>query len=1143
MRDDDDIPFIDIDVDDDDDTNAVIGTDDGDDVLPDVVNNNNRQIENVTRDDDISIIDEETFRQMVGAFNEGGPWDDFMPMLPPSGRRAQHLRSSQGESSSAAVAANAEDEMMDLDEYFDRDSHHKRAKVYSAPTESYAATPASNVGTSRPPLGIDYDFSQGSSDPSKDKIVYHNFLLNDVHGVNSSGGNDNQDPSGNSENEDLEVQMDLTDDLLHMVFSFLEHNDLCRAAMVCRQWQVASSHEDFWRCLNFENRNISIDQFQDMCRRYPNATELNIFGAPATIHYLLTDAILSLRNLDSLIMGRGIVADAFFHALGDCPMLTSLNISDATLGNTIQEIPINHDRLRRLKLTKCRVMRISIRCPQLQSLSLKRSNMAQALLNCPLLRVLDIGSCHKLTDAAVRSAVIACPQLESLDMSNCTSASDETLREIAQACTNLHILNASYCPNISLESVRLPMLTVLKLHSCEGITTASMTALAFSTMLEVLELDNCSLLTSVSLDLPRLQNIRLVHCRKFVELILRTMVLSSIMVSNCPALQRVNITSNALQKLVLQKQENLTSLTLQCQSLQEVDLTDCESLKNSICEVFSDGGGCPMLKSLILDNCESLTDMRICSTSLVCLSLLGCRAITALELACPSLEQVCLDGCDHLERASFSPVSLQSLNLGICPKLNTLSIQAPCMVLLELKGCGVLAEATINCPLLTSLDASFCSQLKDDCLSATTASCPLIETLILMSCPSICSDGLYSLRSLPNLTTLDLSYTFLMNLQPVFESCLQLKKKTSTKKTSTNTKRERDGGCGFSVVVSPSSSVSITVRGLSADVGDGDCGGLVILKKQRENQMGESQKWEGDQKDSVSVTKRDSVSVTKRDPVSMTKRRRSWWRRRRVFGDLVLREEEQRLWCWDWRSGDCVWGMERGEGVRDKEKERDRVLKLQACKYLTNASLEPLYKKGALPALQELDLSYGTLCQSAIEELLACCTHLTHVSLNGCANMHDLNWGYGSELPSSSAKLSFEPNRLLEHLNCVGCPNIRKVLIPPAARCINLTSLNLSLSGNLKEVDVSCLNLCCLNLSNCCSLEVLKLECPKLTSLFLQSCNIDEEAVGAAISNCTMLETLDVRFCPKICSKSLNMGKLRAACPSLKRIYNSLLAA
>lgn len=101
--------------------------------------------------------------------------------------------------------------------------------------------------------------------------------------------------------------------------------------------------------------------------------------------------------------------------------------------------------------------------------------------------------------------------------------------------------------------------------------------------------------------------------------------------------------------------------------------------------------------------------------------------------------------------------------------------------------------------------------------------------------------------------------------------------------------------------------------------------------------------------------------------------------------------------------------------------------------------------------------------------------------------------------------------------------------------------------------------------SNCCSLEILKLACPKLTSLFLQvyllsvtvkiiyffgclnnawiaplcaffwlcfhlipvsanvlllglfqSCNVDEEAVETAIAQCSILETLDVRFCPKV---------------------------
>ena len=156
-----------------------------------------------------------------------------------------------------------------------------------------------------------------------------------------------------------------------------------------------------------------------------------------------------------------------------------------------------------------------------------------------------------------------------------------------------------------------------------------------------------------------------------------------------------------------------------------------------------------------------------------------------------------------------------------------------------------------------------------------------------------------------------------------------------------------------------------------------------------------------------------------------------------------------------------------------------KVLKLQACKYLADSSLEPLYKGGALQELLDLDLSYGTLCQSSIEELLAYCTHLTHVSLNGCINMHDLNWGSTSgrlfesiSVHNGSSMFSFEninepieqANRLLQNLNCVGCPNIRKVLILPAARCFHLSSLNLSLSANLKEVDLACFILSFLNL-------------------------------------------------------------------------------
>lgn len=920
-------------------------------------------------------------RRVGSCLDGGGGGNDGIG----SSRNFDHYASSSSTSNQPQLNSDGNDESL-LDE--DCDFQNKRAKVHSTDLEPhYENVVAMELDSSSLPSDGGHNISLSSSVPIANEMV----VFMNSHSNNASIDVHNEEPMDrdpdSSEIEDFEVRMDLTDDLLHMVLSFLGQIDLSRAASVCRQWRAASAHEDFWKCLNFEDRNISARQFSKMCRRYPNATEVNIFGARA-MDTLAFRAIESLRNLATLIVGKGQLADPFFSAIGACAALRSLSIIDATLGGNTQEIPVHHDRLINLHIIKCKVLRVSVRCPQLQILSMKRSSMAHIALNCPQLQELDLGSCHKLSDAGIRAAATSCPLLTSLDMSNCSCVTDETLREIAVACGHLRSLNASYCPNLSLESVRLPMLTILKLDNCEGINSASMIAISHSYMLEVLELDNCGLLTSVSLNLQHLQNIRLIHCRKFVDLNLQTPVLSSITVSNCPSLHRINLTSNSLKKLVLQRQESLSTLSLHCQVLQEIDLTECESLTNFVCDVFSDGGGCPILKSLVLDSCESLTVVKLRSTSLVRLSLVGCRAMAALELACPFLEQVLLDGCDHLERAVFFPVGLQTINLGICPKLSMLQIEAPQMVGLELKGCGVLSEASIHCPRLTTLDASFCSQLTDDCLYATTASCPLVESLILMSCPSIGPEGLTSLQYLKHLTSLDLSYTFLMNLQPIFDSCLRLK-----------------------------------------------------------------------------------------------------------------------------------------------------VLTLQACKYLTDSSLEPLYRTGALPALLELDLSYGTLCQTAIEELLACCTHLTHVNLNGCANMHDLDWGASMQSLEDDLEPIDQPDRLLQNLNCVGCPNIKRVAIPIAARCVHLSSLNLSLSANLKEVDIACANLIFLNLSNCCSLDILKLDCPKLTSLFLQSCSIGEDMLEAAISKCNLLETLDVRYCPKI--YPVSMGQLRAVCPGLKRIYSS----
>ncbi|KAJ3702504.1 hypothetical protein LUZ61_006209 [Rhynchospora tenuis] len=913
-------------------------------------------------------------------------WAEWRPEPPPSRRHVSLLYSRDWD---------------ELDEVAQtsRETNHKRARVFdSGESSQFTGIPSGNFQFS-PITEMNYLLNFSDDAVERQDEAGDGGIDLTTQDLTNENVPDAENPDvGNVEQPQSELRMDLTDDLLYLIFSFLGQKDLCRAGASCKQWHAASSHEDFWRSLKFDNIPISLENFVSICHRYQNVKELNLSGVPRA-DVLFMEAAGSLSRLETLTLGKGHLSDAFFQELSELPALINLSICDSALGGGINEATIQHDRLRNLHIVKCRSHRIAVRCPQLLKLSMKRSSMTHVTLHSPQLRELDLSSCHKLSDAAIRAAAVACPKLTSLDTSFCSCVTDETLREISQACLSLSSLDASNCHNISFESVKLSMLVDLKLHSCEGITSASMAAIAQSRLLEALQLDNCSLLTSVSLDLPHLRKISLVHLRKFVELNLRSPVLQYIKVSRCSALQRINIISNSLQKLVLQKQESLVNLSLQCYSLVDVDLSDCESLTNSICDVFSKGGGCPMLRSLVLDNCESLSVVEIRSCSLVNLSLAGCRTMTSLKLSCPSLKKVNLDGCDHLEVANFSPVGLESLNLGICPKLSTVHIEAPIMTTLELKGCGVLSKASIKCPCLVSLDASFCRQFVDGSLSGTVVDCPLIEQLTLSSCLAIGDDGLYSLSCLDRLTLLDLSYTFLYNLQPVFDSCSRLK-----------------------------------------------------------------------------------------------------------------------------------------------------VLKLSACKYLTDSSLDALYKQGALASLLELDLSYSSIGQNAITELLANCTNLVNVNLNGCTNLHELvcvspdAMSIDDSCPSNSGNkdADMKSERLLEVLNCTGCPNIKKVVITSGANCLHLSKINLNLSTNLKEVDLACSNLSILNLSNCTSLEMLKLDCPRLMNLQLPACSmLAEDELEGAILHCNFLESLNINSCNKMNLEDFE--RLRSACPSLKRIQGGSL--
>lgn len=128
----------------------------------------------------------------------------------------------------------------------------------------------------------------------------------------------------------------------------------------------------------------------------------------------------------------------------------------------------------------------------------------------------------------------------------------------------------------------------------------------------------------------------------------------------------------------------------------------------------------------------------------------------------------------------------------------------------------------------------------------------------------------------------------------------------------------------------------------------------------------------------------------------------------------------------------------------------------------------------------------------------------------------------------------------LQHLNCVGCPNVKRVVIPDSAGFHALFSLNLSLANNIKEVRLDCSYLTSLNLSNCTALENLNLKCPRLVNLSIQATNIEGTTLEGALQGCSALETLDIRNCSKMSLESL--ARMHAACPRLKQILNTISA-
>ncbi|EGR44724.1 uncharacterized protein TRIREDRAFT_27384, partial [Trichoderma reesei QM6a] len=279
-----------------------------------------------------------------------------------------------------------------------------------------------------------------------------------------------------------------------------------------------------------------------VCSRVERLTLTNCRGLTDTGLIALVENSSSLLALD--ISNDKHITERSINAIAKhCKRLQGLNISgcENISNESMLTLAQNCRYIKRLKLNECiqlrdnAVLAFAEHCPNILEIDLHQcvqigngpitSLLAKGnslrelrLANCELidddaflslpptqvyehLRILDLTSCSRLTDAAVAKIIDAAPRLRNLLLSKCRNITDAAIHSIAKLGKNLHYVHLGHCGQITDEGV------IRLVRSCNRI--------------RYIDLGCCTLLTDVSVrclaTLPKLKRIGLVKCSNITD--------------------------------------------------------------------------------------------------------------------------------------------------------------------------------------------------------------------------------------------------------------------------------------------------------------------------------------------------------------------------------------------------------------------------------------------------------------------------------------------------------------------------------------------------------------------------------------------------------------------------------------------------
>lgn len=324
-----------------------------------------------------------------------------------------------------------------------------------------------------------------------------------------------------------------------------KHSSICQTLGL---EQPFFSYRDFIKRLNLAALADKVNDGSVMplsvCTRVERLTLTNCRGLTDSGLIALVENSNSLLALD--ISNDKNITEQSINAIAEhCKRLQGLNISGCENISNESMIALAHSCkfIKRLKLNECNQLRddailaFAEHCPNILEIDLHqctwignspvtsllaRGNCLRELrlASCDLiddeaflslppnrvfehLRILDLTSCTRLTDAAVQKLIDVAPRLRNLVLAKCRNITDVAVHAISKLGKNLHYVHLGHCGQITDEGVKKLVqncnrIRYIDLGCCTNLTDESVKRLALLPKLKRIGLVKCSSITDDS---------------------------------------------------------------------------------------------------------------------------------------------------------------------------------------------------------------------------------------------------------------------------------------------------------------------------------------------------------------------------------------------------------------------------------------------------------------------------------------------------------------------------------------------------------------------------------------------------------------------------------------------------------------------